>query len=153
MAGYLEIHVRDGIAAVSEATFPKNDFGAPDWHSTEMVRRTEEYLAELPPGNRRLLQVLFLFVQFFGPLLHATVSRFSNLEVEERTEMVRGWRRSGFFPFRILGESIKAITTMMYMSHPTVLTYIGEYRSCERPLDPVQIEHRPDALALMDPGA
>ncbi|MCA9598232.1 MAG: hypothetical protein KC776_33200 [Myxococcales bacterium] len=148
--GLLEMHVRDGIAAVSEATFPENDFGAPDWRSTEMVRRTEEYLDELPPGQRRLLLTLFLFVELFGPLLTATVSRLSNMDAEERTLLVRGFRRSGFFPFRVLGESLKAITTMMYMSHPSVQAYIGEYRSCERPLDPAHIEFRPDALPAME---
>lgn len=129
----------DGIAAASEATFPENDFGAPDWKSTEMARRTLDYLAELPPAQRRLVSVLFTFVELGAVLLVWGFRRFSRIPPGRRTEVIRRWRRSRWFAFRVLGDALKATTTMIYMSHPSVITYIGEYRRCSRPEDALRI--------------
>ncbi|MEZ4220971.1 MAG: hypothetical protein R3B13_08580 [Polyangiaceae bacterium] len=142
------------IEALSEATFPPNDIGAPDWRSTEMLRRTLEYLEDLPPPQRRLLLLLFFFVEFLAPLLVLRIGRFSRLNRATRTEAIRGWRRSRYLPLRILGDAIKATTTMMYMSHPSVIAYIGEYRVCDWPSDPVRIAVHEDALQRMqEPSA
>ena len=137
------------IAALSEATFPENDIDAPDWRSTKMVERTVEYLDELPPPQRRLLLALFLFIEYATPLLLLCFSRFSKLSAKRRTDSIRGWRRSSFFPFRVLGDSVKATTTMIYMSHPSVIAHIGEYRVCNWSSDPVKIDIREDALTSM----
>ena len=137
------------IAALSEATFPENDIGAPDWKSTRMVERTVEYLCELPPPQRRLLLLLFLFVEFAALFLVFGFRRFSKLSVSRRTAALRGWRRSTFTPFRMLGDAVKATTTMMYMSHPAVIAHIGEYRVCDWPSDAVQIGVREGALSKM----
>ncbi len=147
--GWLAEALDDGIAAVSEATFPENAIGAPDWRSTEMVRRTHAYLDELPAKPRRLVVALFVFVELAAPLLTLSLRRFSRLDAGRRAEVIRRWRRSGFFPLRLLGEALKATTTMMYMSHPSVAVYIGEYRACSRPLDAVQIPTRLEAAAGM----
>lgn len=140
----------DGITALSEATFPKNDLGAPDWESTQMVQRTLEYLDDLPPKQRWLVSSLYLFVEVAAIFLVRGFRRFSKHTAERRSAIIRGWRQSGWLVFRVLGDAIKATTTMMYMSHPSVLAYIGEYRACAHPGDPVEIEVRRDALARMD---
>ncbi|MBK8994655.1 MAG: hypothetical protein IPM35_02740 [Myxococcales bacterium] len=132
-----------GIAASSEATFPENDLGAPDWKSTDMVPRTLEYLDELPPRQRRLLVLLFAFVELAAVFLVLGFRRFSRLPALRRTQVIANWRSSRFLPFRVLGDSLKATTTMMYMSHPSAIAYVGEYRVCERPLDRVKIAVRP----------
>lgn len=141
---WLERVAAAGIAACSEATFPKNDIGAPDFESTAMVRRTAEYLEDLPPKSRRLLVLLFATVELITLLL--CLSRFSKLPVDRRTETLRGWRRSRWFIWRALGDSVKATTTMMYMSHPSVLTYIGEYRACDAPAGEPEVEVRAGAF-------
>ncbi len=138
---------RDGISAASEATFPKTDLAAPDFESTQMVERTLEYLDELPPAQRRLLIVLFVFVELGAVFLIFGFRRFSRLHVRRRTRAISEWRRSRFLALRVLGDSVKATTTMMYMSHPAVLEHIGEYRVCDRPLDRVRLRVLPDALA------
>ncbi len=137
------------IAALSEAIFPENEFGAPDWKSTQMLDRTVEYLHELPPPQRRLLLLLFLFVEFASIFLVFGFRRFSKLSATRRTAVIRGWRRSTFFPFRVLGDAVKATTTMMYMSHPSVVEHIGEYRVCDWPSDPAKIAVKDDALTKM----
>lgn len=144
--GFWANRARDGIVALSEATFPENDLGAPDWKSTDMVRRTLEYLDELPPKQRRLLTLLFVFVELGALFLVLGFRRFSRIAPARRVVIVRNWRRSRLLPFRVLGDAIKATTTMMYMSHPSVLAYIGEYRACPHPDDSLSIDVRPDAL-------
>ena len=57
-----------GAAAAAEALFPKNNLGAPDWESAEVVPRLEGYLGELPPRSRRLILLLFTAVELW-PLL------------------------------------------------------------------------------------
>jgi hypothetical protein len=137
------------IAALSEATFPENEISAPDWKSTCMVDRTVEYLGELPPAQRRLLLLLFLFVEYAALVLVFGFCRFSKLNPSRRTAVIRGWRRSRFFPLRMLGDAVKATTTMMYMSHPSVIEHIGEYRVCDWSSDPLKIAVRDDALKAM----
>ncbi len=144
--GFFQNRLEDGIVALSEATFPVNDIGAPDWKSTEMVRRTREYLDDLPPGNRRLVSFLYVFVELGAVLLVAGFRRFSKIPAARRTDIIRRWRKSHFALLRMLGDSIKAVTTMMYMSHPTVLKYVEEYRACPRPLDPLEIATRLDTF-------
>ncbi len=150
--GFWANRVRDGITALSEATFPENDLGAPDWKSTDMVRRTFEYLEELPPPQRRLLSLLFLFVELGALVLVLGFRRFSRIAPLRRAAIIRRWRRSRLLPLRMLGDAVKATTTMMYMSHPSVAAYIGEYRVCSHPDDPLRIDVRPDALVRMGDG-
>lgn len=143
----------DGIAATSEAVFPENDLGAPDWKSTDMVGRTLEYLDELPPRQRRLLLLLFVFVELASVFLVWRLARFSRLPVVRRTRAIRAWRRSNWLVLRVLGDSLKATSTMMFMSHPRVIEHLGEYRACERPLDRVKIAARPAALSSLNDEA
>lgn len=141
-----------GLTATSEATFPENDLGAPDWKSTAMVARTLAYFDELPPRQRRLLVLLFVFTELAAGLLSWRLSRFSRLPVRHRTWAIHGFRRSRWMALRVLGDALKATTTMMYMSHPLAIEWIGEYRVCERPLDPVKIAVRPAALGASSEG-
>lgn len=142
-----------GLTATSEATFPENDLGAPDWKSTAMVARTLEYFDELPPRQRRLLVLLFAVTELAAGLLSLRLSRFSRLPVRHRTWAIHGFRRSRWMALRVLGDALKATTTMMYMSHPLAIEWIGEYRVCERPLDPVKIAVRPAALSASSEGS
>jgi hypothetical protein len=151
--GFWANRARDGIVALSEVTFPENELGAPDWKSTDMVRRTLEYLDELPPKQRRLLTLLFVFVELGALFLVLGFRRFSRIPRTRRAEIIRGWRHSRLLPLRVLGDAIKATTTMMYMSHPSVIAYIGEYRVCSHEEDPLRIDVRPDALTRMGDGA
>jgi hypothetical protein len=137
----------DGLEAAAEALFPVNDHGAPDFRTTELVRRTVEYLDELPPDKRRLLIALFAVTEFGTLLVWPYFSRFSRLSPARREDAVRGFRSSSFLPLRLLGDALKATTTLMYMSHPSALAYVGAFSSCERPFDPMQLPVKRDALA------
>lgn len=145
--GFFERRARDGLEAVAEALFPQNDYGAPDFKSTELVGRTLSYMDVLPRDKRRLLVALFALTELAAPLLIPCLSRFSRLPVARREEAVRRFRQSRFLPFRLLGDALKATTTLIYMSHPLALAYVGAYSTCERRTDPLAIPHRAGVLA------
>jgi hypothetical protein len=145
--GFFERRALDGLEAVAEALFPQNDYGAPDFNATHLVRRMVEYMDVLPRDKRRLLVMLFLLTELAAPLLVPGFSRFSRLPVQVREEAVRRFRQSRFLPLRLLGDALKATTTLIYMSHPLALTYVGAYSTCERPLDPMTLPFREGALA------
>jgi hypothetical protein len=137
---------RRGIFAAAEALFPENDYGAPDFRSTDLVRRTFEYLEELPNEQRRLILTLFVFVEVAAPFLFFTPHSFSTMSVRAREVGVRALRRSRFLPMRIVGDALKATMTMMYMSHADALAFIGAHSACSRPSDPLAIPVRPGVL-------
>jgi hypothetical protein len=119
-----------GLLATAEALFPVNSLGAPDYRTTEIVARMQEYWALLPGRQRRLLLSLFALVELAAPLLLLRFRRFSRLPVERREQAVRSWRASPYMPLRIVGDALKATTTMMYMSHPAALAHVGAFHGC-----------------------
>jgi hypothetical protein len=122
---FIERQARRGLEAAAAALFPRNDYGAPDYEETALVVRTVEYWELLPRRQRRLFMLLFAGAELLCPLLVRGGRRFSSLPVERREEAVRSWRRSSFFPLRILGDALKASLTVLYMSHPAALAHIG----------------------------
>ncbi|MFT5682346.1 MAG: hypothetical protein ACI8RZ_003264 [Myxococcota bacterium] len=163
LPGYAEIRVSEGsmadgtwwmrtvtagLHATSEALYPENDFGAPDWRTVDLVPRCLAWMAELPPRQRDQLYLLFGAVELATPLLAPSLRRFSKLSVSRRLALVRRWRASRLLPLKLIADSLKATTSMMYLSHPAALTWIGMYKVCARPDDPLQVEIRPDALAV-----
>jgi hypothetical protein len=116
------------MRAAGEALFPKNDLGAPDYETTELGLRTEAYVALLPPPQQRLIWLLFIVLELIAPALTFRLGRYSRLPQSAREEVVRTFRRSRFYPLRLIGDAVKAVLTMMYMSHPSVTRYMGDSR-------------------------
>ena len=145
---FLLAHARKGITATAEALFPENDYGAPDYRTTDLVGRLLGYLDELPVKQRRLLLSLFVFIELAAAVLIPGFRRFSRHSVPERERAVRHFRQSRFLVLRVIGDALKATMTLMYMSHPTVLAYVGAHSVCSRPEDPLQIRHAPGALSV-----
>jgi hypothetical protein len=121
-----------GLSATAEALFPINELGAPDYRTTELVPRMLDYLRLLPARQRRLLLSLFAFVELAAPILLVGFGRFSRLSVGRRERAVRRFRNSSWPLLRLVGDALKASTTMLYMSHPAALTYVGAYPGCGR---------------------
>ncbi len=139
---FITNRARDGARGVAEALFPENDYGAPDFRTTDLVRRLFDYMGELPPRQRRLLVTLFVFIELLAPFLVPGLGRFSKLPIARRERAVRRFRRSRLFLLRVLGDALKATTTLIYMSHPAALAYVGMYSGCARPEDPLPVEVR-----------
>jgi hypothetical protein len=144
---WLRIAAR-GIEASAEALFPANGLGAPDWRAARVTERLLDHLDELPPRPRRLLLLLFVFVELAAPLLVPALGRFSRLGPERRARAIRRWRASRLYWLRLVGDGLKMTLTMMYLSHPAVARHIGEYKTCEHPADPHPMEIRPGALEV-----
>jgi hypothetical protein len=144
--GFFRRRAFDGVRGAGEALFPKNTIGAPDFEDVAVVERTREYIAMLPREQRTLLYLLFVFVELVMPLLILRAGRFSRLDAETRREAVRRFRASNIYPVRMIGDSIKGVLTMMYMSHPKVIEHIGMYSVCDHADDKLQYLVRIDAL-------
>ncbi len=128
--------VTNGIRGLSEALYPVNDFGAPDWQDVDMVKRTYQNLFLMPPFQRFLLLVLYCVSEIVLPLLVPAIKPFSKVSLENRIKTLQRMKKSKIFFIRLFSEAIKAALQMIYMSHPTVLEYIGEYKHCPMPKDP-----------------
>lgn len=140
----------DGFGGVSEAAYPDNSLGAPTWRDVDIVARTEAWWDALPPKTRLLMMGLFAFVEVSGPVLGPGASRFSRLPVDTRLRALQRLRRSRWRLPRLLGDSLKSATTMMYLSHADSLAYIGAYSVCEHPEDTFQMRVDAGALARME---
>ena len=144
---FFEKRAQDAILAASEVMFPANELGAPDHHQAEMVSRTLAWMDELPSPQRKLVVLLFVAVELFAPLLGAGWGRFSRLSETRRGAAIRRWRTSRFYVVRIIGSSLKATLSMIYLSHPDVLVYLGMFKGCDHPSDPLSVNIETDALA------
>lgn len=118
-----------GFAGICEALYPDNDLGAPTWRDTEMEARAAQLWDDLPPPQRALLETLFAGFELGGAALGLAVGPFSRLPVERRLRTLQRMA-DGPWPLRFLAEAIKSSTTMVYMSHPLALAYIGATRAC-----------------------
>jgi hypothetical protein len=144
--GRLERAADRAIVAVAEALFPPNSLGAPDFRETELPARLHRYMEEVPEGYRRLITLLFVFVEWCPPLVALYPRRFSRLSLASRQNLVRRWRASPVYPLRIIGDALKGLMSMMYLSHPTAMRYLGMYTVSGRDWDPLVVDHKPDAL-------
>jgi hypothetical protein len=137
---------RAAIRAGAEALFPKNEIGAPDHVEAEVEQRTWEYIEMLPGAQRRLIVMLFVFVELVAPLVALKLGRYSKLDPEARCDVVRRFRGSRAYLLKLIGDSVKAVLTMSYMAHPAVVRHIGQYSVCEH-ADGFRVEVKKNALA------
>src|ERR1041385_861142 len=109
--GFFERVAVDGLRGAVEALYPINDYGVPDFRTTEMVDRTRAYWSDLPRRQRRQLMALYALLELVTTVLVFGFRRFSRLPVATREELVRGFRASRLLLLRLLGDAIKASTT------------------------------------------
>jgi len=76
---------------------------------------------------------MFIAVELGAPLLALGLRRFSKRTPEVRLANIRRWRASRWYLFRVIGDSLKAVLTMMYLSHPLVIAHLGAFKHCENP--------------------
>ena len=108
-----------GFQAVCEALYPDNTIGAPSWRDTEMVARVAKLWDALPPESRYLLEALY-----------AGLAPAARMPVARRFRMFDGMRKSKVWPLRFVAEAVKSSSTMVYMSHPLAMAYIGAAQEC-----------------------
>ncbi len=119
------------IIGVSEALFPENDRGMPNFREARVVERTWQHLGRLPPEQRRLLLALYVFVELSTVVLARGFRTFSSLPLERRVDTVRHFRSSRVPFLRLVGDGLKATGTLIYLSHPAAMGALGmEGRTC-----------------------
>lgn len=142
---WFEARYLDGMRALVEALYPPNDLGAPDGVGTDLARRTEAYVRRLPPSIRLQIRLLFVVVELLAPVLAPFGGRMSRRSPSTRLAVVAGWRGSRFHVLRLLGNAVHAQLQMMYLSHPDVVRFVGEYKPVANPGDafPMRIQPLP----------
>ena len=144
---WLERCVREGLDAVGEVVFPANDVGAPGWREVGAVEHGIAWMRELPPEPRRLLAALFVLVELAGPLLlTGSPRRLSRLPPERRLRLVERLRASKRYPLRVIGDSLKSVATIAWLSDRRALAWLGVFKACEHPEDPFALDERLGAL-------
>lgn len=131
------------LRAAAEALYPPSHNGAPDAEATELARRDEAYIRALPPSSRLQVMALYVAIELFAPILAPGGSFFSWRTPARRLAAVQGWRHSRIYPLRLLGNAVHAQLSMIYLSHPAVVAFIGEYKPVAYPGDAFQVEIRP----------
>jgi hypothetical protein len=143
-----------GFGATAEALYPDNAIGAPSWRDAEMVARASQLWEELPPLSRLLLEGLYAGLEVGGAALVPGVGPLSRQSVARRYAMFARLKRSRLFPLRFLAEAVKSSSTMIYMSHPAVIRYLGISKACGHPADGhLGMPVRRDAFAKFLPKA
>lgn len=150
---WFEARYLDGMRALAEALYPPNDLGAPDGVATDLARRTEAYVRRLPPSIRFQIMLLFAVVEVFAPVLAPLGRRMSRRPPAARLRAVVGWRGSRFYPLRLLGNAIHAQLQMLYLSHPSVVRFVGEYKPVANPGDPFPMRIQPLPASSSDAEA
>jgi len=124
-----------GLRSSAEALYPPDPGGAPDAVSTDLVARALGYIRRLPPTQRFLLPLLFFGVELLPLLLAPWAGRMSRRSPQARRELVTAWRDSKLFPLRSFGDAARASLQMVYLSHPSVVRHLGEYKTVRYPED------------------
>ncbi len=140
-----------GLRAAAEALFPPNELGAPDWQQAEIVPRTLQWLGRLPLRQRVELGLLFAAWELL-PLVLGPAPPLSWMSPARRLALLQACRASKLRPKKLLADALKASTSMMYLSHPRALTYIGLRKACANPADPLQVPVEPELLPELHPG-
>ena len=127
------------IRGLGEVMFPRNDRGIPDYQITELENRTLAYLKLLSPFTRLSLVLLYFGAEYVFPLLSWRPGRMSHMSPSKRLKILSKLKTANSYYIRSLTDGLKANLTMIYMSHPSVSNYIGEYKTCINPEDSFQI--------------
>lgn len=135
------------LSAAADATYPAGGAISASGVEAHVAERTDAWMAEVDPGMRRLMRLLFFLVEhatvFFPAPGRGGFRRFSRLEPRQREAALRGWSASGFAPRQLVFQSLRAVLTLGYLAHPAVLRELG--------LAPRAIEAAPCQADLLFP--
>ena len=135
-----------GIEGTAEVLYPENDFGAPDWRSTDVASRTLRYVEDLPPHRSQLVGALFVAADVMLPLTLGERPGLKRVPLARRQEAFERWYKEPFSPMGQFVGALKATLAMTYFGHPSVVRYIGQVTHCDRPSDPFRIDVDVDYL-------
>lgn len=116
------------VTAVAETMFPPGPLGISGVEAG-VVEEVDRIIGEDLPavhaaGFRYLLRALE-----WGPL-YSHGARFTQLQAEQRAEVLAIWGDPALLPRRIASDALKMVMAMAYFKHPRVLDAIGYRQDC-----------------------
>ena len=139
-----------GIEASAEACMPEVGEPVPGWRQTDIPGRTVAYLDLLPQSQRRQLMALFVFFEL-SPILFCWGFRpLSRHRPERRLRYIQSWRHSRWTLRKLIGDALKAVLTMIYLSHPKALAFVGHSKACAHESDKLRVAYKAEALTRVD---
>lgn len=141
------------LRAAVEALYPPSDNGAPDGTATDLARRTEAHIRSLPRTVRRQVQAMFIAIELLSPVMSPGGGWFSHRSPARRLADVTRWRGSDWSAIRLLSTGLHAQLQMLYLSHPAVSAFLGEYKPNPHPEDSYPMAIRAMPEAPYDPAA
>jgi hypothetical protein len=148
------------ISSVSEVMFPAGGAIPFSGLDAKIPRYADNFLAALEFSVRLQIRALFAFFEhvtlFFPAPGWTGFRRFSSLDVEQREVVLQGWSQSSAFLRQMIFTALRAVLTMGYLGHPTVMRHLRvaplEFESpiCEADLLYPRIGEHPDQNPLRD---
>jgi hypothetical protein len=117
------------LDAAAEALFPPGGAMPISGAEAGIPRWVDHYFETLHPRQRRLIRLLFLFFEqatFFFPAPGGLggFRRFSALGPPQREAVLEAWATSPLFLRRLVFMALRAVLTMAYLGHPTILRHL-----------------------------
>jgi hypothetical protein len=148
------------ISSVSEVMFPAGGAIPFSGLDARIPRYADRFLAALEPPQRLEIRVLFAVFEhatlfFPGPGWNG-FRRFSSLDLEQREVAMQGWSQSSVFLRQMIFTALRAVLTMGYLGHPTVMSHLRvapldfETPICDADLIFTEIGAHPDDNPLRD---
>jgi hypothetical protein len=134
------------LKKAAEAAFPSGA-GAPDHREADVVRRFLEWQAALPPARQPLVTLLFVAIEALSFLL--TGRSYLWLSDAQRLALIQRLRRHRVYGFRLIGDSVKGLLTMIYLASPPVVAHLGMISASEHPADPYRLPVKREALRVI----
>ena len=116
------------LASAAEAMFPAGGAIPLSGVEADLPRFADRYLAVVHPRVRLQMRMLFLlFAQatlVFPAPGRGGHRRFSDLGVEQRMAVLRGWSESALFVRALVFTALRAVLTMGYLGHPVAMRHL-----------------------------
>jgi len=122
--------------ALAEAMYPKDGGSWPGYDEARVLEELAHYLRGLVPQKRRMIRLLFTFVEL-ASLLRPPFRRFSRLKPDARQRLLESWAASRWTFLNLCSSSLRSLFNLAYLSDPKVLECVGE-RSRPECREPVQ---------------
>jgi hypothetical protein len=146
------------IEAAAEVVFPEGGAIPVSGSDANLPRYTDGFLDSLPISVQREIRALFMLIEQATLIMPAPgrrgFRRFTKLSLDQRAAVLRGWMESRFFLRQLAFTGLRAVLTMGYLGHPTVLAHLGvapldfETPICEADLIYPPIGQHPDEISL-----
>jgi hypothetical protein len=116
------------VAALAAAMFPKGAMPI-DGVEAGVPAEVDRLVDELLPAPHRVGFRLVLRAIEWGTLA-SRGARFSQLDVDERRDVLDTWSDPGLLPRRLANDSVKLLLGMAWFRHPAIQQRIGWRTGC-----------------------